>query len=183
MWWIDSRTNRPVRPADRKARNNEDRQDSKRGRSSRSRVAPQIVDSLRCFNLTDRQIAANMELNEEARDQRIENERLVADVRALEQTIRSGRARQIQQQSETLRLRSECDRWLSETQMLSQRLIETAEGYNRLAREYENVRAELETLKSNSRACRPIAKSTPAVIGNTETVSEIVNPDTQNRAA
>ena len=105
MWWIEEKRN----------------PDTQR---QRIRATMAVRESFRQLNLTDDQMAANADLCQDAGCLQFENERLIADIQALENMVRTGRACRQREQAETLRLQSECDRWLSETQMLSQRLTE-----------------------------------------------------------
>lgn len=149
MWWIDRGINRPTRPEYRWMTQSNNHPASKTHPSVSKRASSQVLDSYRRLDLTASQIEANLELSEQASDLHADKERLIGDVRALEKTIRAIHRSDSQRQFETQRLRSECDRWLNETQTLSQRLIETTEQYNRLARELTDVRAELEEWKPN----------------------------------
>jgi hypothetical protein len=76
----------------------------------------------RQLNLTVAEHLANHALSEIHGDMRCENEILIGDIRALERAIHKAKQITQQQETEISRLRSECDRWLSETYMLSEQL-------------------------------------------------------------
>lgn len=86
-------------------------------RSSEAKRAP-----FRQLSLTAEQRLANRVLSESHSDTRSENEILLADIRALELALQTAKQFQFQQAAEVSRLRSECDRWLSETYLLSEQL-------------------------------------------------------------
>jgi chromosome segregation ATPase len=86
---------------------------------------------------------ANLVLLEDHGDMRSENERLVADVKALESALHKVRQDRREHESEVCRLRSECDRWLSETHLLSKQVTDANRSKTKIERELEVVRAQL----------------------------------------
>lgn len=107
MWWIEDRP---------------------RGSNSsrRQRLNTRNHSAYRSLRLSADQHAANLELIGVATDldslKSLEVKRLEADIRALERVIHEGRAERQRQDADLMRLRSECERWLNETQLLSAQL-------------------------------------------------------------
>ena len=119
MWWTKQQTftvvGRPARAAVKRSVK------LVTPRSSRGTCESKRTPFAR-LDLTPKEQMANLALAEVHGDMRGENEILRADVRALEQALRKANLFHNQQAAEIARLRTECDRWLSETYLLSKQL-------------------------------------------------------------
>ena len=183
MWWNDNRCTSRLGQANRYAQaltkfHGQSKQQSP-AQPAKSSRGPEKLASFRQLHLTDEQRAANLELcqhGESPDDEicRLESqiEQLQADIESLETIIREGAREQKSQPAETARLKSECERWLAETESLLGLLTAANNDRLEIARQFEIARAELQELRYLHRPTIrlsevdpfqfPAAKETPA---------------------
>ena len=195
MWWKEDRLTGPkhssqrslagsnITKLDNPSRTLNLRSEPAHGIRTAQRPNRRNIDSFRSLDLSPDQRLANLELSAGSYDSGSshpsEIKRLEADVRALEMIVRKGHADRQQQESELARLRGECSRWLSETQLLSEQLSVEAETRNQLRRQYENARAELQAIRVLPGSQARCAEKAFFSCSETESKSQ----DSQNKAA
>ena len=158
MWWIEDRSRgsnsssrrrlktRNLGASTRHATTTDDRSGPVRPFGASDGPARSNPAAFRSLRLSAEQHAANLELTGVTTDlespKSSEVKRLEADIRALERVIHEGRAERQQQEAELMRLRSECERWLSETQVLSAHLTAEVERRTETAQQVQLMPSE-----------------------------------------
>ncbi len=119
MWWMENRFSRITHHGICSSE-----QHRRPGHASVYQQTAGEIDRscFRSLGLTAAEHDANLLLSEAHHDLLEQNERLLADIKALEAAFRETHRRSKQDQAEITRLRSECDRWLAETFLLTERL-------------------------------------------------------------